>query len=691
MLKFLRKYNKWILVVGGSLLMVAFLAPGAIQNCGFNPAKRTVARMEGHKVTGGEFDIARRQFAALQDFFPVTVNPNIIGGEDQVAHWLLLGHAAREGGFVGEKADGLEWATGELAQLVGRDRVNAMLFQQMGGNQQLLQFYLNQPQFRAQYAQSIQAAAAEFAQDFEQRHDQYAGIVGLTPGQLDEALSTTRGIWRMIDSHLAAARMSDRRAIAYSDAHRDEAYVDVAFIPPAAVIDEVAEPTEEQIIAQFEAYKDNRPSEGEYGVGYTLPPRVKLIYLTIDRAAVADQIRLDPVEVNKHWSQNRPLFPGDYPSERERVEMVLTNRVVENIKSLAHEVVQREVAKATSRLDTADGYKVLPDDWEQTRPRLEAIAPLIVEHVRDGTRGEIIRNPDEGITIPLPEVTVLGADFLTRSDLQALPGIGRARTQVGPRVVPFSEIALGVRELADNSQDLFLQVDVPMSEIRLDDTTGNRYYVTITDVRPESPPDSIDELRDEIIQDVKEIEAYRILEGRLDELRTLAVDDSLQALVDLFAPEPSEDPEAPAPPSPVRLSERVLVGEFGMRPSSPDINQETLREGVLDIAENLDPLTPVDETPLAARTVSVTAPNSRGVVIAQVVGLSPLTIETYRTVAESDVREALGSEFSEVTPDLEIMPFSFDALADRYRFKYTSQRDQELEQDLAEKVEDAEG
>lgn len=34
MLKFLRKYQAWIMAVGGSLLMIAFLLPQAIQRFG---------------------------------------------------------------------------------------------------------------------------------------------------------------------------------------------------------------------------------------------------------------------------------------------------------------------------------------------------------------------------------------------------------------------------------------------------------------------------------------------------------------------------------------------------------------------------------------------------------------------------------------------------------------------------------
>ena len=42
MLKFLRKYNKMILVVAGAILMVLWLLPQALQSMGNNPASQVV-------------------------------------------------------------------------------------------------------------------------------------------------------------------------------------------------------------------------------------------------------------------------------------------------------------------------------------------------------------------------------------------------------------------------------------------------------------------------------------------------------------------------------------------------------------------------------------------------------------------------------------------------------------------------
>ena len=64
MLKFLRKYNKWILVVGGVLLMVAFLAPQAIQQM---PRLRdpVMAEYNGQSVKASKLEQADAELRAV--------------------------------------------------------------------------------------------------------------------------------------------------------------------------------------------------------------------------------------------------------------------------------------------------------------------------------------------------------------------------------------------------------------------------------------------------------------------------------------------------------------------------------------------------------------------------------------------------------------------------------------------------
>ena len=554
MLKFLRKYNKWILVIGGSLLMVAFLAPGAIQRCGFNPARQTVAKLDGEKISALDYDLARRQYAALAEIFPVAIA--LVDQDRKQDHWLLLAHAARQGGFVGETEDGYDWGTGELAAVQAQRAVLAQWRQRWGN---AIQFVLNQPQFIQQFQGEVAQATQQFAAAFEQQHDSLAARSRLTPDQLDEALATSRGILRMLDAYTTAARMSDRRAIEYSDRQRDEAYVDAVFVPAEAMIDQIGEPTEERLAEHYERFIDTRPGEGEYGIGYLLPQRVKLAYLTLNRAAIRDSFELNPIEVRKRYEQNRAEYPGEFDQARPRVERAMRDEIADLVMQEAHQAVRTIVLATTSRLEDDGDYKVLPPDWDERRPRLDEVAQAIVEDVRNATTNTPIRNPDQGITIPLPEVTVREADFLTRGEIAALPGIGRANGVSGPRSVAFPDVALSVRELGNPLPDLPIQVGIPITSLNIVDAGGNRYYATILDARPESPPDSMEDIRDEVVENVRRIEAYALVEQRAEEFRAMAVDAGLDSIVEMFAPPAPGEGAEPAV-NPVLRWTQVQVG-----------------------------------------------------------------------------------------------------------------------------------
>jgi len=113
MLKFLRQYNKWILAVGGTLLLITFLMPSAIQNCAQQSAVGGAvwATYEGGgELTGLDLDDARRELM-LVEFLG---NPDrrqdpiaFIGADRDPAHWWLLVHEAERAGLVGGQGEGL--------------------------------------------------------------------------------------------------------------------------------------------------------------------------------------------------------------------------------------------------------------------------------------------------------------------------------------------------------------------------------------------------------------------------------------------------------------------------------------------------------------------------------------------------------------------------------------------------------
>ena len=108
MLKVLRKYNKVILAVFGTMLMVAFLMPQAIQQLGKARMSRAVAIMDGHKVTAKQMDVAVRELTALREFFDKLGRkiPLALDKDNRTDHWLLLSREAQQEGLVGGAGEG---------------------------------------------------------------------------------------------------------------------------------------------------------------------------------------------------------------------------------------------------------------------------------------------------------------------------------------------------------------------------------------------------------------------------------------------------------------------------------------------------------------------------------------------------------------------------------------------------------
>src|SRR5690606_23642455 len=113
------------------------------------------------------------------------------------------------------------------------------------------------------------------------------------------------------------------------------------------------EPTTEEIEAHFQAYKDKRPGEGDYGFGYLLPPRVQAEWLVLDQQAIANAITLDEVEVQArlltHLEQN-PEADEDqaYAMVRRQVQ----GEAVQEVMRLARQAIQLEVDAAQRALPT---------------------------------------------------------------------------------------------------------------------------------------------------------------------------------------------------------------------------------------------------------------------------------------------------------------------------------------------------
>lgn len=617
MLKFLRKYNKWLLVVFGSFLMVSFLAPQAIQQIGQQQLGRTTAVVAGREISIGERQRIAGEHSALEQFFDQLEQLGIgaqirpaIGADEE--HWLLLSVAAEEGGFVGGPINGANWALETFVQPM------AQTFLQI--DQQRRQFGQEVPE--RSFEQYVQLAEAQLQQTMR-----IAGssIVMGGPDAFETALAKLQGVLQMLDSYAGANRVSRPRTLRDAQRLLDQVVVDVALIPAAlGVGPDAPEPSEADLVAHFAEYRDVRADQAENGIGYRQPPRVKLEWLVLDPQAIAQGVRVNEVEVRAELKQNRAAYPED---EQEALDQIRSERRAQQAERLvgqARALIRGDVQKSLEDLQRQGQFYTVPAGWEPMR--MSAIAE------------DVQRN----IGIALPEVTVRDREWLTRSSLAQLPGIGTSAVRVGAQALSFPEAVLSVREIAEPAgleMPLGLQVGVPATSAEAVDARGRIYFFTVLDARGESPADALDEVREQVEQGYDALRGLETLRGQESAILEAVRVDGLEALKGLYDP---ADEEEGTERGEVLIADNLRVNRESVVPSprSRDfmsgglaqvLDVESFRDAVFAAAQAIDPTADPESIEAGSRWLSVAIPQRRFMAVVKIEAVRPLTVERYRT------------------------------------------------------------
>lgn len=652
MLKTIRKHNKWLMVGFGVLLMVTWLIQPTLNQLSRAYDSRVVAKLDGRGITARDMGTASRELSVLKTLAPGFIN--VVGIEDHgVDYWLMLSREAEEAGFVGGDRDGETWdepvatiayqlAFREYAQRFGPEFARQLV------NQQAAQQFAAQA--RDEVPRFIESASANNHLSIRQTH---------------QALAKARGVYRMLEAYRAAGRLSDRAAIAKALEFLDSAKVNYVFVPAERLMDTVAAPTDEQVREHFDKFKTIKPGEGEFGIGYLLPARIKLEWMKIDRGAIESAVSLDPVEVRLRFDRGKASgkFKGEFAAEQPAIESEMKTQVVERAIQEAQVAVQTEILKATKILELDGRYKKLPEDWESRRPKFEHIAQVVVDAVKRAT----------GAVIPLPAVTIKAADWLTQQEVRALPDLGRASLRAGGFDVPAEQVLFWAKGLPGGETGFVpIQPGVPPTESFLTDPMGNRFYFTVLAVRGESAPDSVDEKKDTLIKDWKTIRAFESLKGRVGELRTSAVSGGLDAILNAFpaVPTPADAKEMPTEPKykALEITKDATVNTEVRGNFDPNLAEPEVYKAVLEAARKIDPLLPPEKVPADPATLCIAVPKRLGVIVVRIISPDPVTVEKFRQFELAVVRESMRRELADATPDPSADPFSLPSMLKRHRY-----------------------
>ncbi len=317
MFKFLRKYNKYILAVGGTLLLITFLIPFAFQNLLQNLGQgsatwATVGRENPRKINVGERNRVQREMRLLDSARDQLQMPVPI---DRAEYWFLLSLEAQQAGLIPAPATVLPTEQG----------------------QQLL----------------IALAA----------------ISGESVPFVRQTVAKLQGVQQLMRLYLDGDKYSDRRLkqLARRLFHR-------VTLQPLVIVASPDGPgnySERQLAEQLEKYALVAPGEGEMGFGYRLPDRARIEWLAVSAESVREMIRnsdqLDPVALRVHWAREakkgRFSEPDDSTVPDEVREDLLARLTTRTLDTIARDANDR-LRFARRGFGSSGGYVTIPDGWQ---------------------------------------------------------------------------------------------------------------------------------------------------------------------------------------------------------------------------------------------------------------------------------------------------------------------------------------
>jgi hypothetical protein len=695
MTKLIRKYNKWLLAVLGSFLMVAFLVSSVPSfGQGGDPGKRVEATLGKTKVRARDLGNASRDFNFIASILPGAVeNLNI----ESVPHWYLLAHEAKAQGLVGTATDGDAWleevanqmipmvaarrAAEDFAKTSGMsaDNILRIVSQNQQLQQQFAQRWLSEPANR----EAAEALPAQILTDLRETRTILAGKSGLSVEEANSTLATLRGVMRLYNSAQSSNRFSDKRAQFTLQQEQDAVLADVVIIPPTALTI-TTEPTPALLSQLFEAGKDKQPDFATGTFGYTQPNRVQLQWFVVSRASFEASIRLDSVQTRIEFEKNRAKYPGEFATERPRIEQEIRTRKLNDALATAEQTFRTQVRVNTRSLPSDGATKVLPPDWRASAPALNDYAAKVAEAI----------GLNDKLSMSAPQIQSRST-WVRVDRLSELPVIGTASIMQAGKPMGLSELLANLREF-DAKTLLELQVGVPYpSPLRTNE--GDLVFFVVTDSKAASPAETLDEVRADVVADAKKVMAFDELKAKAQEWKALAAANGLDDFVAKFSAGSLTGSTPPESLS-VQRQQRFAAGESTM---TDGLGREPLRDSVLALANSRGRLVAATDADRAARTTVAELPATRSIAIAQIVGDSPVTLEDFRGYGagigqalarneRSKIAEASATATASAAANARSAnansPFSFESLSKRLGYKPVSENEKEAKKE-SEKAE----
>jgi len=336
----------------------------------------------------------------------------------------------------------------------------------------------------------------------------------------------------------------------------------LAVLKAEALVPDVGMPAEDALREQFNQYKSYLPGQGPGGFGYRIPPKVAIEYLVADPAAfeneAAKTVSADDVKqyYETHKATEFVIEPpaeekGGTEAEQPAAETDATTPEAgatgatedEAGASPATPVGPRADTGETGATATAPAAESAPAAEAEAKPSEPTYRPF--DEVREAIRKQLVRKAAEQLAHEhlagcVGDITTKRKgidlriwadgtrvrygnvpDLHTQKELAAIPGLGEATR--GQVTLP--EAALQVVELVGPEKARVAQGEI--SEVYRG-PGGESYAFRVTKVVKSREPESLDEVRQQVLADVRKIKAFRLARDRAKALLEAAAKDGLQ-------------------------------------------------------------------------------------------------------------------------------------------------------------------
>jgi hypothetical protein len=488
MMKFFRKHNKKLLAIFMSLLMLVFLGGSALDNLLRPSGDRVVA----HSAVG---DIGYLDQRAAEGTTTILSTLNLnwqrpFGMTEPLEHidWVILTREAKRLGMASSPA----------------------------------------------------TVRSTFSGDFDV--NELSRALKVKPEHIWQALAEYTSVQQTALAVGGATAPSEAEVLTSAKKALAKVKIQTALIHATAFVDETAEFSGAQINAQFSAHREKEPGGG-LAFGYYVPPAIKVQYIRIDRNAIADRVRVSADTLDKRAKtffeerlEHDPAFKrpaekaltaagptGEGAFEGPPQDQYLTWA---EAKEFALGVVRKQQAdEAAARIATwlieyagepwvgqesgKEGYKKVPAH-AATPEYYEGIeVPVAIAYPEAVTVGvTAFFSADKADEVPLLGKAQFRADAGTRQSLNTLA----FRTQSIVPTIP--------NDRTVNPSDFLATFQT--CRYPLTDADGHVYVFRVIDGRLGHIAESVDEVRDRVIADLRLQGAYERALARAESLRSCA-------------------------------------------------------------------------------------------------------------------------------------------------------------------------